>query len=268
MVTVKDPRIGGLPSTTLTGKITPTTDANRRTINFRPNARQALIEAEDQAMRVGFTSRIAAMYWYDDSAKVGEQFKDLLGEDKAMLDSTKTGITRATLAAADYLYIGTVKEVGGFDFDLTTPFNNNGSAALTVEYSTSNNFVSNAVTDGTDTGSTTPFGQDGNITWNPIPGAGLWSSVMLNKIISGAPLHGHVPLYWTRMTPLALLDIITFAQVKTMLPIVAAGLADSDGSQAKKGVEYVLTLDRSKNGSIEAWSTTAGDSDLRITWVT
>ena len=264
---IKDRNIKQVRAATLTGKITPTTDANRRLINFRQGFDEVLFEPEDQAMRVGFAARIDQFLWYDDSKAVGSQFSDLLGDKKAVLDSGQTGIVKATLAAADFLYFGFTGRVAGVDFDLTTPFNNNTSASMTVQYSSGSGFTTTANTDGTDAGSSATLGQDGNITMNTVPADGIWQSVYLPDVVDGAPAAPHNKLYWLRMTPALLLDVVTFAQIRPMLVEVAAGATDADAGHFKKGVEYVFDLDTSRNGAIEAWSVVTGDSDLRITWV-
>lgn len=264
--TIKDRNIKETRGATLTGKLIPATDSNRRIINFRQGFDEVLFEPEDQPMRVGFAARIDQFLWYDDSKAVGSQFSDLLGDNKAVLDSAQTGIVTATLAAADALYFGFTGRVAGVDFDLTS-LNNNTSAAMTVQYSNGPGFVTTANTDGTDAGSSATLGQDGNITMDAVPADGTWKSVYLPDVVDGAPAAPHNRLYWLRMTPAALLDVVSFVQIRPMLVQVADGAGDADAGHFRKNIEYTLDLDRGQFGALESWAISGGDSALRITWV-
>lgn len=270
---IRDTPIKELSGTLLTAKITPaTTAASRRAINFQAGFTELLLEPEDQAMRVGFTTKIMAVYHFDASAAVGSQFIDLLGDDKALTNDAVTGTAKATFATSDYLYIGTLDRHDGYRFDLTTPFNTAVAsiwAGDALEYSTGNGWVSTAVTDDTEATANIAFGRDGTMEITTLPAEGVWRAAHLRDIVnSSAPQHGHIPLYWTRMTPEVTHNAATtFNNIIPLLKVIADGAAAADAANFKKNVEYTIEVDTSKYGGLEAWSIETGDSDLRMTWI-
>lgn len=240
-----------------------TTAANRSALNLRAGFREILIETLSQDSRIALVPKIVAVYWHDDSTGV---WTDLLADKPvpAILDSGQTGTAAFTLAAADNLYIATVGRVGGFRFDLTS-LNNNASAALVVQYSSSSGFTTVTVTDGTDTGSNTPLAQDGNITMDAVPAATAWVPILLSDVVSGAPTVDK--WRWIRMSPGAALDIVSINQLIPLAVAVADDYGDSDGGHFDDAREYTIDINDSVVGALEYWTAGGSNGTIYLTWI-
>ncbi len=249
-----------------------TTAANRRTTALRRGFREILVRNTDVTaaddLRWAFLPKIAYVFWYDDSqTKDEDKWIDLLGDSKAMLDSAQTGISQFTLATADFWYIATTGRHGGFKVDVDGSTNNsNGSAALTGEYSRGNGFLSTAITDGTDTGSTTPLAQDGPIEIDTAPADGTWQPIVLNKVVSSAPLLDGNKYYWFRFSPLALLTAVEIEQLTTLVETIVNDTGDSEAAFFANNTEYTTDVNDSLVGGIEYWAT-GGDVIGHISWI-
>ncbi len=270
---VQDPPIKEFYGQVITGVADPaTTAANRRTLAVRRGFREILVRNADataaEVLRWAFFPKIVHVFWYDDSAtKDVDKWIDLLGDSKAMLDSAQTSISQFTLAAADRLYIATTDRHGGFLTTIDGTILNNNTATITGEYSTRSGFVATGITDGTTTGGAT-LGQ--NVAGNVIeidtaPADGVWQPIVLNKVISSAPLLDGNKYYWFRIVPSTLLDAVEFEQITTLVRTIVNDTGNSEAAFFANNSEY--TIDVSDwVGGIEYW-VTEGAVTGHVTWI-
>lgn len=173
--------------------------ANRRAVNLVPGHNQILLYAA-AAARLALCPKIVHVYFYDASGSdESNKWFDLLADDRAMVDGSKTSTSQFTMAEdTDFLYIATTDKVGGFRFDLDASLINDDLSTMVFEYSGQNQFKTTAVTDGTDTG-TEMLAQDGNVTITTVPSD--WYSGALKNLINDAPssLSGE-SFYWSRIS--------------------------------------------------------------------
>lgn len=244
-------------------------EENRRALNARRGYHEVLVSGT-VVWRIGPVPRILYVYHNDDSAN---EWYDLLAPSgsprtrNAIIDSGQTPERFVTLAAADQLYIATSDRVGGFRWNLTA-FNATGSAALTMQHSSSSGFTTSAVTDGTDTGSTTPFAQDGNLVWDTLPDEDTWIPVNLKDVLAKDTVPSAVSgqkLHWTRISPLVSLDNFSIVSITTLLGVVHDDTGDAEASRFLANTEYTVDLDED-SGAFEYWSE-AADSTVTWTWI-
>lgn len=242
------------------------TDANRRAINARAGYHEILVTGT-VLWRLGFCPKILYVYHNDDST---DEWIDLLAPTgsprtrNAIIDSGQTQVQFVTLAAADQFYIATTDRVGGFRWDLTA-FNATGSAALTAQHSSSGGFTTSAITDGTDTGSTTPFAQDGNMTWDTLPDEDAWIPVNLKDVLPSTTVPAAVSTqkhYWTRLSPLVSLDNFSIVNLITLLQVVDNDAGDADALRLQATTEYTIDV-HDDVGALEFWTEGANTT---ITW--
>ena len=250
-----------------------TTAANRRTSALRRGFREILVRNTDTTaaddLRWAFVPKIVYVFWYDDSAtKDVDKWISLLGDSRAMLDSAQTGITQFTLAAADLLYVATVARHGGLLPTIDGTILNATAATITGEYSTSQGFVSTAITDGTATGGAT-LGQNvaGNvIEINTAPADGVWQPILLNKVIASAPLLDGNKYYWFRIIPNTGIQAVEFEQLTTIVETIVDDTGDSQAAFFANNSEYTTDVNDSFVGGVEYWAT-GGDAIGHISWI-
>lgn len=265
---------GMAPLTALQNPVS--TEANRRAINVRKGYKEILVTGT-VIWRLGYCPRILYVYHHDVST---DEWIDLLAPTRtrrtarAILDSAAVGASQSlevfvTLAAADELYIATTDRVGGFRWDLTA-FNATGSAAITMQHSSAGaaGFTTSAITDGTDTGSTTPFAQDGHMVWDTLPDEDTWIPVKLNDALpsqtvpTAATTQKH---YWTRLSPLVSLDNFSIVNLITLLGDIDDDTGDAEAFHLNASESYTMDLDEDV-GALEFWSE-AGDSTVNLSWI-
>jgi hypothetical protein len=110
-----------------------------------------------------------------------------------------------TAAENDFLYVGATLPFRGVKVDVTAT--NSNASVLTVKYWDGNSWEDTGDTDGTITGGTTTFGQDGNVTWT-IPADWATTSLVAAGDASSAvgPYLGQGDIYWTRWEVSVALD--------------------------------------------------------------
>ncbi len=246
------------------------TEANRRAINVRAGYHEVLVTGT-VVWRLGLCPRILYVYHNDDST---DEWNDLLASTgptsrgrNAIIDSGQTAVRFVTLAAADQLYIATTDRVGGFRWDLTA-FNATGSAAITMQHSSSSGFTTSAITDGTDTGSTTPFAQDGHMVWDTLPDEDTWIPVNLKDVLAKdtvPPAIAGQKHYWTRLSPLVSLDNFSIVNLITLLGDIDDDTGDAEAFHLNASESYTIDIHQDK-GALEFWSE-AGDSTVNLSWI-
>lgn len=251
----------------VTGLINPSgTKANRRSINIPFGALEVLTEISGaQDARIALVKRVLRVYHYDDSATGADQWVDLLAEGpNALIDSETTSTTSFTLAAADFLYIGTMGRVGGYRLLIPTTTNNN-TETTTFAYSTRAGFVDTADTDGTETGSAM-FAQSGNITMDTVPAEGVWASVDLQAIVPTYPNSGE-RLNWTRISASGALDAVVITQLSPLQWDVADTTGKWHASKFKTVTEYSFDI-KENVGTLEFASADASTSTtIELSWM-
>lgn len=267
-------RIADVPVQRLYGtQVAPGSDAdvsaNRLAVNVRQGTAEILVFAA-AAVRLGFTPRVLEAWWYDDSADI---WYDLLGSARAILDSARTGTAAFTLAAADYLYISLTDRVGGFFLEVDGTINNDNVASITFEYLSPGGFVSQAITDGTETGGNTTLAQNGLITLDAVPSDTDWINSQLSKALPSIPaVTGRG--YWCRLSASALLDSVEIEQLQTLIAdgmtgTTNDGIMDSGAADMMFMVattEYTIPIDQDI-GSLEFIAQAAVATTLNISWI-
>lgn len=263
---------------------TPGNAGARTSYNMRHGFSELLFEPQTDAARLHIVPSIKEIWFYDASNPLLARWvnlrapwgNDVLGIDLPGLthgvrgtDDTHpaaggTGTVMDSMTASDFLYIKTEERVGGYYFDVG---NANGNAAtLTAEVSGPAAFTAAAITDNTTTG----FGADGNIVFNPLPTLRAWLSKTLEEM-------GFDPNtlpqalrknkgYWTRFITDTTFDTATsLLQVSALHRVSALGAASTSGAGLfKASTEYTIDVDENHR-AFEVSSQTATGRTLNIT---
>lgn len=250
--------------------------SGRRAINVRDGAQEVLMRFEGAEGRIGLCPRITAVLFYDASAA---SWTDLLGANKAILNSSQTGMARFTMDASDFLYIASVDRIGGFRLDLDATLLNNDASTGNLDYSAPGGFVNTTITDGSATGGAT-LGVDGNVTITTVPADGTWAAVALSKVVAMSEAaqralpEVNVKRYWCRFYATAItgppLDEV---EIEQLIPFVydknAANTADAAGGLIfiQSNTEYTEDLNEDV-GAIEYQSDeTTTQRTFGINWL-
>src|SRR3990167_1002869 len=243
----------------------------RRAVNFRRGFNAVLMKPDADAARVTPTPTIRAVYHYDDTFAGAEKFVNLLGDNKAIIDSGQTGaVVVAVMATADFIYIGTTDRVGGFRVDLDGTILNNNAATMTAQYSSPGGWATLTIgNDGTATGGATLGLTIGNVTWTA-PAAGLWGAKTLKELnVNHAPETER--LYWVRLITSATLDNVEIEQIMALHHTIlasASGTADGAGGFFEASTEYNWNINDEITGGFDIASQHATNAcDIRFTWL-
>lgn len=201
-----------------------------------------------------FGSKIIKVYHYDDSLAGNEKYRDLTAELTDKNASTVGSI--GSLATADFLYVGFVRRARGLAVDVGTV--NNVATTIAAAISTGKTgWITQAVTDGTDTGAS--LAQDALITWTVQAG---WAMAELD-LGNGKQ---SPPAYWIRFSWDDVLKSDT-----TLVALMALGntIVDSTTGTAE-GIAPLLL--RSNNDAAPSWKdeipSWAGAVELTSTSIT
>lgn len=225
------------------------------------------------SFRMAFPPKIDELWFYDASAAEGSQWINLIGDagagNNALINRTTTGATGTVLdswATADFLYIGTRRRHGGFFWNMTASVNGTNSV-LTMAYSKSDNtFASQAITDGTITGSAT-MAKDGNVTLDAIPSD--WEEALLSKILTGAALTGAPPkqTHWVRFDVDTELDSDTeIEELVAFHEDPATGTSSGAPGFFNANEEYDFRIG-SEVGGFEIANQAAASATLTVSWL-
>lgn len=170
---------------------------------------------------------------------------------------TATDVTLSSLPTAannGFIYVGMDRPIRGLRADMDLA--NSNASVLTGKYWNGTAWVDISLTDGTISGGTTTFGQDGDITWT-VPTA--WRKAALMEIgDSRVPFrHANTPLYWVRLQVSAALDAST--TLNSLMPLAPS----TAYYELPLGTTDTWAFDRGSAGSLEAL-VDAGSGQLLI----
>lgn len=224
------------------------------------------------AFRVALVARVEEIFFYDASAAAGSRFKNLLNENRALVNRQFTGGTGTTLdswATADFLYIATTKQHLGFDWQMTASVHAGDDSTLTMAYSKSDaTFANTAITDDTKVGSKT-MGKDGNVDINTLPTD--WTKQNLGDILADEfdnPVPVSKKLYWVRFDVSAALD--SDVEIEALIPYHHTTNTSTSAGAAFKGqasVTYSFRKGKTVGGLQLSEFLTVATRKIDINWI-
>ena len=260
-----------------------TTVASRNTMNWRRGEYgvydELMLEFTTIAGRMGECSKITDVLFYDASAGT---YRDMLGppqgSNSAMLfrGEDDSAVEQFVMDEdVDFLYIGTMRRVGGFEFTLDASLVNDDASTMVFEISSGTGFVVSAVTDGTDS-SGDSFKQSGVVEITAVPSEADWHAKALNEIDGvGHPdvakkATGGIKRYWSRISQTSVsgapLDAVEIEQLSALLITVADTTGTADAGLYKLNQVFTKDIHHAEIGALEFWAQSGTTADLELTW--
>lgn len=228
-------------------------------LGIPPDYHQAKIYVPLTAFRLHINPAIKAVRFYDASASAGARWLDEWRNTTDRDTATGTGSDMNSMTTSDFLYMCFEEPVGGVRATIGNANANAGTMTATYRKN-DDTWATLTITDGTASGGA-PIAVTGNITWTTPTdwkrtSLDVNTGIFANTELDAPGTEGH----WVRFA------ISAAADSTTSITELASINRDTSRGYYYAGIEYYISFDLRKAGSIEA-ILASGTDTMDITWM-